>query len=152
MSSWRATGPSDHDVVVRLMRALYTEDPSPFGMAEDKARRTLARLEAEPARGCAVLFEHAGAPAGYALLASVWSNELGGVICVVDELFVEPALRGRGLASGFLRALLERRAPWFGDAVAVELEVTPGNARARTLYERLGFATKKNATLRAQPR
>jgi len=34
--------------------------------------------------------------------------------------------------------------------VNVELEVTPSNARARALYERLGFRPYKNALMRAR--
>ena len=34
------------------------------------------------------------------------------------------------------------------DAVALELEVSPLNPRARMLYERLGFRDRQNATLR----
>jgi hypothetical protein len=32
--------------------------------------------------------------------------------------------------------------------VALELEVSPANVRARALYDRLGFVTKHNTTLR----
>jgi ribosomal protein S18 acetylase RimI-like enzyme len=32
--------------------------------------------------------------------------------------------------------------------VALELETTPTNAKARAFYERVGFTLKRNATLR----
>jgi hypothetical protein len=32
---------------------------------------------------------------GYALLISFWSNELGGEVCNIDELFVAPVYRRR---------------------------------------------------------
>jgi hypothetical protein len=37
---------------------------------------------------------------------------------------------------------------WPGIPVALELEITPTNAKARALYERLGFAVKRNTTMR----
>ena len=42
-----------------------------------------------------------------------------------------------------------RRAALVRAAVNVELEVTPGNARARALYEQLGLRAYENATMRA---
>ncbi|HEY8086837.1 MAG TPA: GNAT family N-acetyltransferase [Polyangiaceae bacterium] len=144
----RAATPADRGSLVAWMHALYVEDPSPDPMTAEKAARTLDTLEREPSRGQAVVLEASGAPAGYALLASVWSNELGGVVCVVDEIYVAPSHRGRGLATWLVRSLLERSTPWFGDAVAFELEVSPDNVRARALYERLGFRAKRNAVLR----
>lgn len=139
-----------------MMVALYVEDPSPETVTVASSLRTLARLRDEPVRGTAMVLEDDGGVAGYALLASFWSNELGGVICVVDELYVAPPHRGRGLATWFVGELARATAPWvpagFREAVALELEVTPHNARARALYERLGFAPKKNAVLRRRAR
>jgi ribosomal protein S18 acetylase RimI-like enzyme len=130
------------------MVALFVEDPSPHEVNLAGALRTLDVLGGEPVRGVAVVLEDDDAIAGYAILASFWSNELGGEICVVDELYVKPASRGRGLATWLVRELMARNTAWFKDAVAVELEVTPANVRARALYERLGFKPKKNAVLR----
>ena len=100
-------------------------------------------------RGVAIGWQGPHGLAGYALLCSFWSNELGGEVCIIDELFVAPGERGRGYATELVQGLCARQLPWFRDAVAVELEVTPGNARARQLYERLGFCPYKNALMRA---
>lgn len=168
LASCRAYSPDDEDLVAAMMVSLYVEDPSPHVVDRAGACRTLRRLLAEPVRGrCVVLVGErpdvgaeerageggggsgpAGPAVGYALLCSFWSNELGGEICVVDEIYVAPPGRGQGLATRFLGALTTGALPFFADAVAYELEVTPQNARARALYERMGFQPKKNATLR----
>lgn len=132
------------DEVCGLMAALYAEDPPERAPPAGAFRATVDHLLAHPERGRVVLFARAGAPAGYALLVPYWSNEFGGVILFVDELYVVPGARGRGAARG-LFALVERERP-FG-AVAAALEVTPGNRRARALYEALGFRARANATL-----
>ncbi len=77
-------------------------------------------------------------------------NELGGEVCIIDELYVAPSARSRGVAGALVTGLLRRELPWFERAVSVELEVTTGNARARALYERLGFRPYKNALIRAR--
>ena len=149
MFSARAATVADHAALCAMIVALYAEDPSPCAMTPEKARRTLEALEQEAVRGKAVVLEVSNATAGYALLTSVWSNELGGPICVIDEIYVLPAHRRAGLASWLIDSLRQKWTPWFRDAVAFELEVTPANARAFTLYERLGFRAKGNTTLRA---
>jgi GNAT superfamily N-acetyltransferase len=149
-TTWRACEPKDHDEVARLVLALYAEDPAPTPVTFEMAHATLRRFSAEPLRGRAVVLEGSAGMVGYAFLCSFWSNELGGEVCIVDELYVAPVGRGRGAATALIMGLTRRELPWFRDAVAVELEVTPGNTRARALYERLGFAPYKNALMRSR--
>jgi GNAT superfamily N-acetyltransferase len=119
-------------------------------MTREQGLSTLQRLHAEPIRGLAVVHGGDIGIEAYALMCSFWSNELGGEVCIVDELYVAKLARGRGLATRFIKGLLRRELPWFENAVAVELEVTPDNQRARALYQRLGFAAYKNALMRVR--
>ena len=128
--------------------ALYTEDPSPMAVSEESISETLLKLRSEPNRGRAVVLDVEGAIGGYALLISFWSNELGGEIIVIDELYVRPSFRKRGHARELLTNLRRRQTLWRGRAVALELEVTPQNKRAAAFYERVGFQLAKNARLR----
>jgi GNAT superfamily N-acetyltransferase len=144
---WRAATAADDDAIVAMCLALFAEDPSEEPIDAARVRRTLARLRAEPVRGRAVVAEAGGAPIGYALLASFWSNEYGGELCVVDELYVARPHRGGGIGTSLFDAIAEDRGLWPERPVGLELEVTPDNARARALYARLGFKAK-NALLR----
>ena len=76
------------------------------------------------------------------LLVSYWSNELGGEVCAIDELYVAPSARSRGWGSHLIEALAAGSGLGFAGTVALALGVAPGNARARALYERLGFEGK----------
>jgi GNAT superfamily N-acetyltransferase len=144
---WRAARPEDAAAIVALSLALHREDPGPTPVGDAQVRRTLDVLRREPWRGRAVVLDVDGRPAGYALLVAFWSNELGGEVCEVDELFVEPALRGRGFGSMLFEAIA-RGDLWTTNAVAIALGVTPGNANARRLYERVGFAAVGVAMVR----
>ena len=137
---WRPATAADDDAIVRSSLALFTEDPSPEPVDDAQVRRTLVALRAEPLRGRAVVLEIDGVVVGHAFLISFWSNELGGDVCTIDELYVGPSARGDGHASALLGALA--RGQLYPDAVALQLEVTPNNARALRLYQRLGFAGK----------
>ena len=136
---WRRARPDEDDRLVEMCKSLYAEDPGPHPVTIEQAHRTLATLRREPWRGRAVVLDVDGQLVGYALLISFWSNELGGEVCDVDELFVAREHRGRGHATALFQAL-EHDALWPASAVALALGTTPGNANARRLYERLGFA------------
>jgi hypothetical protein len=92
---WRLATAPDDEPIVSMCMALNTEDPGPNPVQPQQVRRTLAKLREEPNRCRAVICDVEGRTVGYALLISVWSNELGGEVCNIDELFVAPLYRGR---------------------------------------------------------
>ena len=123
-----------------MCMALNADDPGPVPVYPQQVCRTLAILRKEPHRGRALVCEINGDPAGYALLISFWSNQLGGEVCNVDELFVAPVYRGWGLATDLFTMLTaSEQSLWPTKPVALSLEVSGTNERARALYERLGF-------------
>jgi len=138
------------DHVLRMMRELYDTDAPDLNVDPAHFPATVDRLLAEPSRGRVVLFMQDALVRGYALLIPYWSNEFGGIVVLVDELLVEKDHRGQGVAQAFVAFLVEAR-PF--EAVALALEVSPHNARARALYERLGFRDRHHRMMtRGLPR
>jgi GNAT superfamily N-acetyltransferase len=129
--------------VLAMMRALYIEDAS-SSVDPSRFPVTIEFLIAHPSRGRIVLFSQGESICGYGLLIPYWSNEFGGTVLCVDELFVAAAARNRGIGRSFFKFLEETR-PF--DAVALALEVSPGNEGARRLYESLGFSQRSNSML-----
>jgi ribosomal protein S18 acetylase RimI-like enzyme len=148
---WRHADPADDQAIIAMCRELNREDPGPKPVPDAHMESTLRALRRQPVRGVALVLEIDGRPRGYALLISFWSNELGGEICNIDELYVAPAVRGKGHASSLMRGLRSEASLWPGKHVALQLEVTPRNAKARALYSRLGFCDAKNTTMRIRP-
>lgn len=138
------TDDTRRDVVVAMMRELYAEDPASAPVDAARFPETIRVLLAHPERGRIVLLMEAADVRGYALLIPYWSNEFGGTLVFIDELFVMPEARGRGLGRGLVEWVKAERPH---DAVAVLLEVSPANVRARRLYESLGFVPRENALL-----
>ena len=138
---FRPATPGDLPDLIRLVEALYAEDPSPQNPDSGHTRLTFSEFERHPEKGDIRVFEYDGNVAGYAILVWFWSNEYGGNKLVVDEIYVLPEYRGKGISTAFFQFLT---AHFAASAVALELEVTPGNAAARRLYERLGFRKAKN--------
>jgi GNAT superfamily N-acetyltransferase len=141
---WRAARADDEEAIVRMCQALNTEDPGPHPVPPDHMRRTLRTLRETPLRGRAMVLELSGRVGGYALLISFWSNEAGGEACLIDEVYVEPEHRGQGHSTRLLGDLAAKADRSLPDFVALLLEVTPANVRARRLYERLGFLAGNN--------
>ena len=80
--------------------------------------------------------EYEGEIAGYVQLSYTYSNEVGGICCWVEELYIREAFRGKGLGSELLTFLDDT----YGDKVKrFRLEVTAENERAANLYRRFGY-------------
>lgn len=130
-------------VILAMMDALYAEDEAQSPVDQSRFAANIEFLVLNPSRGRFILFTESGAPIGYALLVPYWSNEFGGTLLYVDELFVVPEARNQGVAHRFFAYVDERR-PY--GAIALALEVSPDNRGARRLYESLGFRLRRNST------
>ncbi len=89
-------------------------------------------------RGLLLLAEHEGQAIGVAYVSLTWSIEHGGKSSWLEELYVLPEWRGRGVGTSMLESVLEE-ARRHGCA-AVDLEVESAHERAAHLYSRHGFA------------
>ncbi len=147
ISTWRDAKPIDDEGIVDLCLALYREDPGERPVDAGSIRRTLAAFRERPARGRVLALEVDRRLCGYVFLVPYWSNELGGELCCIDEIYVSPGVRGQGYARGLIEGLVREAAAPTSAVVALALEVTPGNERARAFYERLGFRGR-NRSLR----
>ncbi len=143
-ATYRVPTPRDLPVLVRLVQDHYREDHPALAMPADQVLATVHELSHHKEKGTVFLFEQVGELVGYSILINVWSNERGGTIISVDELYVVPDRRGKGIGTDFL-TLLSRVAP--KGTVALELEVTHGKRRAFRLYRRLGFRDQGRALL-----
>ena len=130
--------------LLAMMGDLYAEDEAASPVDPSRFPVTIETLTNQPSRGRIVLFRESGLLRGYALLIPYWSNEFGGALLYVDEIFVIAEARNRGIAKSFFSFLKQER-PF--DAVALALEVSPSNAGARRLYESLGFGHRRNSVL-----
>jgi ribosomal protein S18 acetylase RimI-like enzyme len=128
--------------LLNMMHGLQSEDKGESPVDESRFPLTIDFFLANPSRGRIVLFEEGNTIRGYAILVPYWSNGFGGHVVVVDELFVIPEARNRGTARSFFRFLGDQR-PF--DAVALALEVNPGNTGALRLYQSLGFSFRNNS-------
>jgi GNAT superfamily N-acetyltransferase len=145
---WRLAQKDEDHELIGMCRDLNCEDPGANPVPAEHMQRTLEVLRQEPVRGRAFVLEIDGKVAGYSLLITFWSNELGGEVCLIDELYVKPKYRGRGHATRLIEGLVRKNSIWDRPWVALELGVSPQNSRARKLYSSLGFLPVRNSYMR----
>ncbi len=121
--------------VLALMERLYAYT----GMEWSRrvAETSLEELLRSPEKGGVWLIRADGAPVGYFILTLAFSLEFGGVFGLLDELFIVPEWRGKGLGTTTLR-FVEEQCREFG-AATLRLETGFDNPDAVRFYERHGL-------------
>ena len=83
----------------------------------------------------AFIFEQERKIAGYGLIARTYSQEAGGTVIWIEEIYVKEEFRNKGLGSEFINYVKENV-----PAKRYRLETEPENLRAQELYKRHGFS------------
>ncbi len=142
-ASLQLAKPEHLDKVLTLVAAFHAE----CGIDATDAHR---RAAIEPLLngipyGVVYLIGPARAPVGYIVVTFGWSVEFGGMDGFVDELFVRPPVRGRGIASEVLQTLPQTLAE--AGLRALHLEVDRENETAQRLYQRARFQPRDRYVL-----
>lgn len=126
-----------------MVKLLYLEDPEGLPITDEKIDRTILESIHHPDKLKLFVFDLENKAIGYAILCFYWSNEYGGDIIHIDEMYIKESYRGLGIAAGFFRNIVESDS----QAVALELETTPSNKKAFQYYKKLGFSEAANSHL-----
>ncbi len=135
--------PEHFEAVAKLVADFHAED----GIEQtDEARAAaiMPLLEGSP-HGAIYLAGPARAPVGYVALTFGWSLEFGGMDGFVDEIYIRPGVRGRGIGTEILHGLPGQLAQ-FG-LKAVHLEVERSKEKTRALYQKMGFEAREQYVL-----
>ncbi|WP_280442747.1 GNAT family N-acetyltransferase [Nocardia brasiliensis] len=123
------------DLIVGLTREFYDSEDYPFDSRA--VYSAVVQLLEAPDLGQIWLVHARARPVGYATVTYGFSIEFGGKFALLDELYIRPVFRSRGLGRHALYVLLdEYSGRGFG---TLRLEVEHRNGRALDLYSRLGF-------------
>jgi diamine N-acetyltransferase len=128
---------ADEAALLRMMRNLAESEPGPYFFDEPVVREALSKFIADANLGQAWIFLEGPTPIGYIVLTFGYSFEFHGRDAFIDELYVEPRFRRRGIARLAMQ-FVEERAREFG-VNAIHLEVDEGNTAAEELYRRAGY-------------
>ena len=135
MTSIAPATPADCAECARLLVAQLDEHG--IGASAERLAHVLEAVVADPARGFLLVAREDARAVGVAYVATILSAEHGGPAAWLEELYVEPERRDRGVGTTLLAAVLDR-ARALG-LLAVDLEIDAGHARVASLYRRHGF-------------
>lgn len=125
---------NDWEIYRAYVDAFYHTDAVNAPVPTENYRATFDEMLRSDTYVKGYIFEYEGIPCGYALLSKTFSQEAGGITILVEELYIEPAYRGKGLATEFFNWLKAQP-----DIMRLRLEVEDYNKGAMRLYERMGF-------------
>jgi GNAT superfamily N-acetyltransferase len=126
----------DISALLPLVEQYWTfEDVAEFDTA--RVTKELQRFCADPALGSGWIASVDGKPVGYLLAVYVFSLEHLGLTAEIDEFFVLPSARGKGIGDELLK-LAEAEFIRRG-CTNVALQLGKGNDRARTFYRAHGY-------------
>lgn len=125
----------DKDIFLSMVKCFYSSsavahnvDPQNYNITFDAVMHKSPFIRA-------LIIENSGAPVGYALLSFTYSNEVGGMVVLIEELYISEECRGKGCGSELFE-FLEQEYPSFK---RLRLEVRRDNKRAIELYTRNGY-------------
>jgi ribosomal protein S18 acetylase RimI-like enzyme len=135
--TFRPAAKDDEADLLRMMRALAEQEPGAYYFDEHTVRGVLRQFLGDPGLGSAWIFSDGANIAGYIVLTLGYSFEYHGSDAFVDELYVEPQYRRRGIGREAMK-FVEEQARTMG-VTALHLEVDHGNDPALELYQRAGY-------------
>lgn len=117
-----------------LMRGycdFYEAEPS-----DDGLRDFAEKMISDPRWGCLLIAREGPRAVGFAALAWKWSSLRGSLIGYLDDLFVDPRARGKGIADALISLCAERALD--NGATALVWLTADDNHTAQKVYDRLG--------------
>ncbi|MDE7337336.1 MAG: GNAT family N-acetyltransferase [Clostridia bacterium] len=125
----------DRQKVLNMMREFYSSPAVLHKIPEQNYAKTLDEAEKSSPYLDVFILEYGNDTAGYALMAYTYSNEAGGNVAWIEEIYVLPEYRSKGLGREFI-TFIKRE---YGDFARIRLEVEQSNDGATRLYKREGF-------------
>lgn len=121
---------------IEMAKTFYASDAVDHNIPEKYITDTFDELMKSDCYAVGYIIECEDRTAGYALLAKTFSQEAGGMVLWIDELYVKPEYRNRGVGYEFFTYLKEYLP---NNVKRIRLEVEDSNKKAVALYKQLGF-------------
>ena len=125
---------NDRELYYHYVDIFYHTDAVNAPVPEENYRITFDEMMRSDDYVTGYIFECEDKPCGFALLSKTFSQEAGGVSVTIEEIYIDPEYRSRGLATEFFQWLKSQPG-----IMRLRIEVEDDNEGAKRLYERMGF-------------
>lgn len=122
--------------VVDMMKDFYHSEAVLKSVPEQYFDNTLNRVESNSPFVSLYVIDDGQGAVGYGLLSHTYSNEVGGDVVWIEELYIDASHRGKGLGAQFLDFVSAQ----YAHSARIRLEVEPANEGATKLYVKKGYS------------
>lgn len=132
----RKVNPQDKEKYLEMTEVFYKSDAVLHPVDREYMLSTWNEIMRSSDYADCYFAEENGIVKGYMLLAYTFSQEAGGKVCWIEELFVRPEYRNNGIGREFFDYIKKNIEP---QCKRLRLEVEDYNTGAKRLYSSLGF-------------
>lgn len=126
----------DKKTYMEMAREFYHSDAVLHPVPDTYFERTADEALRSDVYAEIFLFECENEAAGYGLIAKTYSQEAGGMVWWIEEVYVREAFRSKGIGREFFAYLDKVKS---SAVTRMRLEVEEDNTRAVALYKKLGY-------------
>ena len=94
---------NDRQAYLTMAKEFYTTDAVLGNIPASHIEATFEEMIRSDQYAVGYLFEYEGNTAGYALLAKTFSQEAGGIVLWIEEVYILEAFRSKGIGKEFFR-------------------------------------------------
>jgi GNAT superfamily N-acetyltransferase len=139
---YRMASIEDEASIIPMAHAFHSEDGHPLAVgSEDAIRAALRGHEL----GQVYLVESENQVLGYFVLCFTLSIEFGGLVVILDDLYLKPESRGKGIGQFLLKEI--KKLAKTKNAVQIFLEIEHENLRANKIYLQSGFKIRRRGMM-----
>lgn len=143
MTTVHLAGPDDAERLLPMVAAFHAE--LDIDQSDERRLAALAPLLDGSPHGAIYLIGPPRSPIGYVVISFGWSVEFGGLDGFIDEIWIRPGVRGRGIGSGVLGTL--PRALARAGLTALHLEVRRDDPGTVNFYRKQKFSAREGYML-----
>lgn len=127
----------DSDEVLKMMRVFY-DSPAVITKADDKTlKKDISDCISDMPFIEGFVFENENDIIGYSMLAKSYSTEFGGICIWIEDLYIKPEYRHKGISSQFFDYI---ESIYDSIAVRYRLEAELENEHAVAAYRKKGYS------------
>lgn len=126
----------DYQIFMEMGNLFYQSSALEIPLATETIERTFQHIVSNSPYIKGFILEKDNKVAGFATISFAFSTEFGGNIILFEDLFIKDAFQGQGLGTIMFNYLEET---YKDQVVAIKLEVSRVNKRAKKLYEILDY-------------
>jgi GNAT superfamily N-acetyltransferase len=126
----------DREIFIKMVKEFFDCEAVLHTIPLRNIEKTFTEVISGSPYAKAYIIEDNDETAGYGLISLTYSNEAGGMVVWIEELYILDKFRGIGLGKEFLDFIYREFA---GKAKRIRLELVKGNKSAARLYRHKGY-------------